>query len=80
MDEDYNDELCEPEVESGYQWRWSLLGIRVLTFVASLFGVTGRLFSGVAEDLVENLNYRVERDQFAAEAGRELETILGEEE
>jgi hypothetical protein len=73
MDED---EVYESETGSGYEFRWQLPVIRVLAFVASLFGVTGRLFSGLAEDLVEHVNYKTERDQFAADAGRELETLL----
>jgi hypothetical protein len=52
----------------------------VLAFIASLFGVTGRLFGGIAEDLIEHTNYTSEREQFVADAGRELETILAEAE
>lgn len=76
MDED---EIYEAE-STGYQFRWQLPVIRVLAFVASLFGVTGRLFSGIAEDLVEHVNYKADRDQFADQAGRELESLLGSEE
>jgi hypothetical protein len=73
MDED---EVYEMGAGGGYKWRPTLLVIRVLAFIASLFGVTGRLFGGIAEDLIEHTNYTSEREQFVADAGRELEAIL----
>jgi hypothetical protein len=72
MDED---EVCE-ESAGGQQWHWSFLLLRILAFVASLFGVTGNFLGGIAEDVSEHVNYQMERDQFAAEAGRELESLI----
>jgi len=77
MDED---EVYEAEAATGYRWHWSFLVVRVLAFIASLFGVTGSLFGGIASDLTEHVNYKNERDEFAADAGRELESLLGSEE
>ncbi len=62
--------------EGGRKFHWSFPLIRVLAFIASLFGVTGRLFGGLAEDLIEHANYKSERDQFAADASRELEMLV----
>jgi hypothetical protein len=73
MDED---EVYETQSAVGYRWHWSFLIVRILAFIASLFGVTGSLFGGLASDITEHVNYKNERDDFAAEAGRELETLL----
>ena len=75
MDEE---EFYEVESQSagGRKFQWIFLPIRLLAFIASLFGVTGRLFGGIAEDLIEHANYNVERDDFQAQAGRELEMLV----
>ena len=72
MDED---EVYETE-SGGRKFRWYFPVIRVLAFIASIFGVTGRLFGGLAEDLIEHANYKTEREEFAAGARRELEMLV----
>lgn len=68
------DEVYE-EAEEGRKFHWMMPIIRVLAWVASLFGVTGTLFGGVAEDLVAHINYKYERTAFQEDARRELETL-----
>jgi hypothetical protein len=60
---------------AAYKWRWIFLLVRTLAFVANIFSDVSRLFGSLAEDLSANANYKTEREQFAAEAGRELETL-----
>lgn len=61
---------------SAYKWRWSFPLVRILVFVASIFTDVARIFGGLAEDLTAHANFKTEREQFAAEAGRELETLV----
>lgn len=69
------DEIDEFET-GGRKFHPLMPAIRGLAWVASLFGVTGTMFGGVAEDLIEHVNYKIERDEFRDQAGRELETLL----
>ena len=73
MDENpYVDE--SPEVPAS-QWHWSFLGMRALCLAANLANAFRAFFSEVAADVASYANYQMERDDFAAEAGREIETI-----
>ena len=61
---------------SAYKWRWSFLLVRTLAFVANIFTDVAQVFGGFAEDLTAHANYKTEREQFAAEAGRQLESLV----
>lgn len=74
------DEEVYEESEGGRKFHWLFPIIRILTFVASIFGVIGRRFAGFAEDLIEHVNYKYERSAFQEDARRELETLTADPE
>lgn len=74
MDEDaYADESIDVVPA---RWHWSFLAIRTLCFGANIANATRTFLGEVAADVASYANYQMERDEFAAEAGRELEQIL----
>lgn len=58
------------------RWHFSFLLMRVLALMGSYFGIISNFFTGVAQDVTMHANYQMERDEFAADAGRELETLI----
>lgn len=69
----YEDEVVEiPSV----RWHWTFPIIRGLSLAANVSNAFRAFFGEVATDVGAHANYQTERDQFAAEAGRELETLL----
>jgi hypothetical protein len=75
MDEDFV-EADEGAVCPPGRWRWTVLPLYSLTFVANVCADAGTYFANIAQEVAGHYNYQSEREQFAAEAGRELETIL----
>lgn len=74
------DEAYDTEESGGRKFHWLMPIIRLFAWIASLFGVTGTLFGGFAEDLIEHINYKYERSAFQEDARRELETLTGDPE
>lgn len=78
MDEDeYTDEAIEV---TPAKWHWSFLAMRTLCFGANVANAVRCYLGEVAQDVGSYANYQMEQDerkQFAGDAVRELETLLG---
>lgn len=68
-------EYAERTQRDSVRWHWSYAAVQVLAFLGNVANAFRLLFGGLAEDVALHANYQVERDDFAAEAGREIETI-----
>ena len=75
-DEAYEDFDVEELTPTGRKWQFAHLVVHVLVLIANIFADFGRLFAGVADDVCDHANYKSERERFAADAGRELETLI----
>lgn len=73
-----DDEVYEEYVDAppSQRWHWSFLAMRALSFGSSVAHSAGVFCHTVAMDLAAHANHQIERDVFAADAGRELEMIL----
>ena len=58
------------------KWHWTYLTVQALTLVANSANAWRLFFGGVAEDVALHANYQVERDDFEAQAGLEIESLL----
>lgn len=77
MNEDaYTDEVVEAPEPT--QWHWSFLVMRSLCLAANTANAFRAFFGEVAGDVGSYAHYQMQRDEFAASAGRELETLLAE--
>lgn len=72
-DSAYEDEAVEI---ASARWHWTFLAVRVLSLFANITNAFRAFFGEVATDIGSHANYQMERDEFAADAGLELETIL----
>lgn len=72
MDED---EVWAEASSSARKFRWYFPIIRILAFWSSVFGASSQLFEDLAEDLANHANWKTERDEFRADASRELESL-----
>lgn len=74
------DELEEEREESEELGTWRFQPVVIVMRLIQLFGNLSnayRLFwAGLSEDICAHVNYKIERDQFAAEAGKELEKLF----
>lgn len=75
-DEEYDD---EGQIFTGHEpqkWHWSYLALRGAELGANICVALKVSFTNLANDIAAHSNYEISRDEFAAEAGRELEMIL----
>lgn len=77
MCEDENCEGCGEETSPApsYRLHAPALVAHGLAFLANVCSAGRVFFEGMADEVSSHVNYHIERDLFAAEAGRELETI-----
>ena len=64
------DEELTP-ADGGARWRWSVLPLHGLTFVANVCDAASTLFAGLAQEVAGHYNYEAAR-----EGARELERLL----
>lgn len=80
MDEDaYED--AELEI-APTRWHWSFLVMRTLCFGANMANAARCYLGEVAQDVASYANYQMEKDErndFRAEAGREIDALLTQE-
>lgn len=73
------DELDErEESEELGSWRFQpvVIVMRVIQLLGNIANAYRLFAGGLCEDICAHINYKIERDQFAAEAGRELEKLF----
>lgn len=74
------DELDEEreETEELGTWRFQpvVIVMRLIQLCGNLHNAFRLFFAGLSEDVCAHINYKIERDQFAAEAGKELEKLF----
>lgn len=74
-----DDELEErEESEEIGTWKFQPLVIllRLIQFMGNLHNTFRLFWAGLSEDVCAHINYKIEQQTFAAEAGRELETLI----
>lgn len=75
MDESpYGDEVVQ-EVPA-VRWHWTFPIVRVLSLAGNIANAHRAFFCELAADVGSHAQFQMERDEFAASAGRELETLL----
>lgn len=76
MDEEL-DERDEQAEELG-TWRFQpvVIVMRLIQLMGNICNAYRLFFAGMSEDVCAHINYKIERDQFASEAGRELDKLL----
>lgn len=68
---------CEDGEELG-SWRFQpvVIVLRLIQLIGNLANAYRLFCGGLCEDIAAHINYKIERDEFAASAGKELETLL----
>lgn len=73
------DELEEREDgEELGSWRFQpvVIVLRFIQLFGNIMNAYRLFFAGLCEDVAAHINYKIERDQFATEAGKELEKLF----
>jgi hypothetical protein len=74
---DDEDEFFEEVIEApSHQLHAPALVAHALAFAANVCSAGRVFFEGLADEVSSHANYRIGRDMFAAEAGREIDKIL----
>lgn len=74
-----NDELDEQEtIEEIGSWKFQpiVIVLRLIQFMGNIHNAFRLFHAGLSEDICAHINYKIEQQTFAAEAGRELEKMV----
>lgn len=70
------DTLEEEQGPSAVRFYWVTVPMHVLAFIGNVFNAAGVFSHSLAQECASQANYKMQRDEFAAEAGREIEMLL----
>lgn len=75
MDEELEEQEESQELGT---WRFQpvVIVMRLIQLIGNICNAYRLFFGGLSEDVCAHINYKIERDQFAAEAGKELEKLF----
>lgn len=76
MNEDELEEREEAEELGTWKFQPVVIVMRLIQLMGNMHNAWRLFFAGLSEDVCAHINYKIEREQFAAEAGKELEKLL----
>lgn len=74
--EDELDEREESEELGTWRFQPVVIVMRLIQLMGNIHNAFRLFYAGMSEDVCAHINYKIERDQFAAEAGKELEKLF----
>lgn len=75
MDEELDEREDGEELGS---WRFQpvVIVMRIIQLIGNIMNAYRLFCAGMCEDIAAHINYKIQRDEFASEAGKELEKLL----
>lgn len=76
MTEDELEDHEESEELGSWRFQPVVIVMRLIQLFGNLCNAYQALAAGLCEDIAAHINYKIERAQFEAEAGKELEVLV----
>lgn len=74
--EDELDEREESQEIGTWKFQPVVIVLRLIQFMGNIHNAFRLFHAGLAEDICAHINYKIEQQTFAVEAGRELEKLV----